>query len=232
MKDKKIALVTGANRGIGFEICRQLAKKGINVILTSRNEEKGKEACKKLEKEGIKVDYHQLDVTNPKSIKKIKEYVEKNYGRLDILVNNAGILLDYNKHGLDVDVNTVGKTMETNIYGPLMLCQEFVPLMKKNNYGRIVNLSSLMGQLSTMDGGYPAYRMSKTCLNALTRIVASEVKDYNILVNSMSPGWVRTDMGGPNAEMSVEEGADTVIWLATLKDNGPSGRFFRDKKEI
>src|SRR3989338_10866458 len=121
--------------------------------------------------------------------------------------------------------------METNVYGPLLLCQAIVPLMKKNNYGRIVNLSSGLGQLSDMNGGYPAYRVSKAAINTLTRIVADEVKNQNILINSMCPGWFKTDMGGPNATRSIPEGADTAVWLATLLDNGPRGKFFRDRKE-
>ena len=129
-------------------------------------------------------------------------------------------------------IDTLRRAMETNVYGPLLLCQALIPLMKKNNYGRIVNMSSGMGQLSDMNGFYPGYRVSKTSLNAITRILTDELLQSNILVNSMCPGWVKTDMGGAGATREVEEGADTAIWLATLPDNGPRGKFFRDRKEI
>lgn len=236
MQDK-IALVTGANRGIGFEISRQLAKKDILVILTARNKTKGLVSCQKLKQEGLEVDFHQLDVTNPSSINSIADFIKKKYqGKIDILINNAGIAPD----GIDSEDKSIFKTkldtirmaIETNTYGPLLLCQTFIPLMKKNNYGRIVNISSGMGQLSEMYGKVPAYRLSKVSLNALTRIFSSELAGCNILVNSMCPGWVRTDMGGPNATRSVEEGAETAIWLATIPDDGPRGLFFRDKKTI
>lgn len=228
----KIALVTGANRGIGLEACRQLAKIGITVILSSRDSGKGKQAFVQLEQEKLPVVFHQLDVTNEDSIKQMETFIREHYGRLDILVNNAGIFPDPMKNALDSTVDMLRTAMETNMYGPFRLCQTFVPMMKKNNYGRIVNMSSGMGQLSDMNGCCPAYRTSKTALNALTRLFADELKGTNILINSMCPGWVRTDMGGPNAERSIEEGANTIIWLATLPNGGPSGGFFRDRQPI
>ena len=236
---QRVAVVTGANRGIGFEICRQLAKKGILVVLTSRNQDKGLTACKQLEKEELNVRYSLLDVTHATHINRLWSFLQKEFGRCDILINNAGIFLD--KKGPDDDdfpsvfnanLETIRQTMETNVFGPLLLCQTIVPLMKENNYGRIVNITSGMGQLTDMNGGYPGYRISKASINALTRIVADEVKDYNILVNSVCPGWVKTDMGGPNATRSVAEGAETPVRLALLPDNGPRGKFFRDRKEI
>lgn len=133
---------------------------------------------------------------------------------------------------LRVKTGAINRAMTTNVYGPLLMSQALVPLMKKNNYGRVVNISSGLGQLSDMGGGYPAYRISKTAINALTRMFAGELKDDNILVNSMCPGWVKTDMGGPDAPRDVQEGADTAVWLATLPDNGPRGKFFRDRQEI
>ncbi|OGX08763.1 MAG: short-chain dehydrogenase [Omnitrophica WOR_2 bacterium GWA2_47_8] len=236
IKDK-IAVVTGANRGIGFETCRQLAEKGILVILTSRDEDKGLKACEKLDKEELPVRYHQLDVEHASSITAFKAFIEKKYGRCDILVNNAGIFPDKpagdkEPSVFQTPIDTLRRAMETNVYGPLLLCQALIPLMKKNNYGRIVNMSSGMGQLSDMNGFYPGYRVSKTSLNAITRILTDELLQSNILVNSMCPGWVKTDMGGAGATREVEEGADTAIWLATLPDNGPRGKFFRDRKEI
>lgn len=236
---KKIAIVTGSNRGIGLEVCRQLAQKGVKVVLTSRDEAKGQEACARLSKDNLDVSYHQLDVTDEKSIQKLAEDIEKDYGRCDILVNNAGIFPDSKDASasdwpsvFDTRVETVRRAMETNVYGPMLLSQAFVPLMKKNNYGRIVNFSSGMGQLSAMNGYCAAYRISKVSINALTRILAEELKDDNIFVNSMCPGWVKTDMGGSGATRELSEGADTAVWLATLPDDGPTGKFFKDRTEI
>jgi NAD(P)-dependent dehydrogenase (short-subunit alcohol dehydrogenase family) len=228
----KIALVTGANRGLGLETCRQLAKLGITVILSSRDSRQGKQALHGLETAGQLV-FHPLDVTDEDSIAQMATFIREQYGRLDILVNNAGIFPDkIEKSALDTPVDTLRATMETNLYGPFRLCQVFIPMMQKNNYGRIVNLSSGMGQLSDMNGCCPGYRTSKTALNAVTRLFADELKGTNVLINSVCPGWVRTDMGGSNASRSVEEGADTIVWLATLPDDGPSGGFFRDRQTI
>ncbi len=237
---EKIVVVTGANRGIGFEICRQLAqKKNILVVLTSRDKAKGQEACRQLQRQEFSVNFAELDVASAAGIQTFRQYIEKEYGRCDVLINNAGVFVDRGIAGkedffgvLNSKVEDIRQTMETNVYGPLLLCQALVPLMKKNNYGRIVNMSSGMGQFAEMGGGYPAYRISKVSLNALTRIFHAELEGTNILINSMCPGWVKTDMGGPSAQRSVEEGADTAVWLATLPDNGPSGKFFRDRKEI
>jgi NAD(P)-dependent dehydrogenase (short-subunit alcohol dehydrogenase family) len=229
---KKIALVTGSNKGIGFEICRQLAKNGIQVILSSRDEGKGIEACNILSKEGINVDYHRLDVTDESSIDEVAGFIRDKYGRLDILVNNAGIMIDSGSVFLADNVDLIMETMATNVYGPLRITQKLLPLMRKNNYGRIVNISSGMGQLNDMNGGYPGYRLSKVSINALTRIMADELKGTNILVNTMCPGWVKTDMGGRGAYRTPEQGADTAVWLAMLPDGSPGGKFFRDRQEI
>lgn len=231
--DKRIVVVTGGNRGIGFEICRQLAKRGLHVVLTARSAAKGRAAAAVLRDEGLEVEPRQLDVTSARSIKALAAHLNKRHGRLDVLVNNAGVLLDpRGSRLLDSKVNTYRDTLETNLFGPLMLCQALVPLMRKNGYGRIVNLSSRLGQLSDMGTGTPAYRISKTALNALTRTLAAELRDTNILVNSMCPGWVKTDMGGPKAPRTPEEAADTAVWLATLPDGGPSGGFFRDRQPL
>ena len=233
---KKVAVVTGANRGLGFETSRQLARLGIQVVFTSRDPSKGKAAANKLLEEGLQVVYHPLDVTSFESIEQLAQFVRQEFGRLDILVNNAGILPDpiSSEAGsvFNAKVETLRTAMETNVCGPLLLCQALIPLMKERNYGRVVNLSSGMGQLSHMNGGYPAYRMSKASLNVLTRILADELKGTNILVNSLCPGWVKTDMGGPNAPLTPEQGVETIVWLATLPDGGPAGGFFRDKKPI
>lgn len=230
--DSRIALVTGANRGIGLEICRQLAARQIRVILTSRDEEKGLTAVEALNKDGLDIFYHRLDVADAESVESAAEFVDAQFGRLSILVNNAAVLLDRRVPILESDIDTIRKTMETNVYGPLRLSQKLIPLMIREGHGRIVNVSSGMGQLAGMGSGYPGYRLSKTCLNAITLILASELKAKNILVNAMSPGWVRTDMGGSAAPRSVKKGAETAVWLATLPDDGPRGGFFRDKKPI
>ena len=232
--DKRVAVVTGANRGIGFEICRQLGRRGgIRVFLTARNETKGNATANKLRDEGLDVEFYPLDVTSEESVKTFAGWLEGTCKRCDILVNNAGILADpRGSRFLDSKIETYRETLETNLIGPIRLALALAPLMRKRRYGRIVNLSSGMGQLSDMGVGSPAYRISKTALNALTRILAVELKGSAILVNSMCPGWVKTDMGGPEAPRSVEQGADTAAWLATLPADGPSGGFFRNRMPI
>ncbi|MDQ4083010.1 MAG: SDR family oxidoreductase [Actinomycetota bacterium] len=228
-EDGRVALVSGANRGIGREVVRQLAEKGITTILGSRDEEKGSTAA-----EGMNgnVVVKRLDVIDEDSVYRLASFVEDEFGQLDILINNAGIANDSGQRGVDADLDSVREALEANLFGAWRLCEAFVPLMQRNGYGRIVNISSGMGALNDMGGGSPAYRVSKTALNALTRILASELRGSGILVNSVSPGWVRTDMGGSDASRSVEEGADTPIWAATLPDNGPTGGFFRDRRPV
>ncbi|MDQ3892962.1 MAG: SDR family oxidoreductase [Actinomycetota bacterium] len=225
----RIALVSGGNRGIGREIARQLAQRGITTILGSRDEEKGQAAAKGMNGDVV---VRQLDVADEKSVDRLASFVEEEFGRLDVLVNNAGIANDRGQRGVDADLDRVREALEANLFGAWRLCEAFVPLMQRNGYGRIVNVSSGMGALNDMGGGSPAYRVSKTTLNALTRILASELRGSGILVNSVSPGWVRTDMGGSTASRSVEEGADTPVWAATLPNNGPTGGFFRDRRPI
>ncbi len=232
---KKVAVVTGGNRGLGFEASRQLAKQGYQVILTSRDEAKGKPAADKLQAEGLDVMFHSLDVTSDESSQKLAEFIRQQFGKLDALVNNAGIYIDSQagKNSVfDAKIDTLQKTMETNVYGVLRVTQALIPLMKQQNYGRIVNVSSGMGQLTHMGGGYTGYRISKAALNALTRILANELQGTNILVNSVCPGWVKTDMGGGAAPLTPEQGVDTIVWLATLADGGATGGFFRDRKPI
>jgi len=229
----RIAVVTGASRGIGFEICRQLARLGINVVLTARDPGRGNKAVATLQPQGLNVIFHALDVADPEQIHALADYLARTHGRCDILVNNAGILIDKRGAGvLELQVETLRATLETNFYAPLQMSQALVPLMRKHRYGRIVNLSSGLGQLESMGDGTPAYRASKAALNALTLMLAAATKGSGILVNSMCPGWVRTDMGGASATRSVEKGAETAVWLATLPDNGPTGGFFRDRKAI
>lgn len=232
----RIALVSGGNRGLGFETCRQLAARGHRVILTCRDSSRGERAIQRLAEEGLRVDHLPLDVTDAASVSELAAEVRRRHGRLDILVNNAGILPDpmdpEASSVLRASIDTIRQAFETNTLGPLRLCQALVPLMREHDYGRVVNVSSGMGQLDQMNGRFPAYRLSKTALNALTRILADELQGSNILVNSVCPGWVRTDMGGANATRAVEEGVDTIVWLATLPDGSPSGLFFRDRQPI
>ena len=231
--NKRLALITGANKGIGFEICRQLARKGLRVLLTSRDPRKGVKAQKILLQENLDVLFHELDVTVLSSVQALVKYVEREHGGVDALVNNAGIMIDSSATSILREREDVfHATLETNFFGALRMCQGLVPLMRKRGYGRVVNLSSGLGQLTDMGDGNAAYRMSKTALNALTRMVASSMEQQDILVNSMCPGWVRTDMGGPQASRSVEKGAETAVWLATLPGGGPTGGLFRDKKPI
>lgn len=231
----KIAVVTGGNRGLGLEACRQLARAGAKVILASRDPLKGEAAARTLrEQEGLSVTPYPLDVTDPESVRRLADFIGREFGRVDILINNVGVFKDSDDPATGSAFNTnlaiVRETFETNVNGPLMVSQTLIPLMKGS--GRVVNVSSGMGQLSEMNGGSPGYRLSKAALNALTRIFADELKDTNIKVNSVCPGWVRTDMGGPNAPRSPKEGTDTIVWLATLPDDGPTGGFFRDRKPI
>ena len=231
MAKNKIAVVTGANRGLGFEVCRQLAIKGVRVILSARNEAQGKEAAESLKKEGLDVDFHQLEVTDENSIRHFAEYVKQRYGKLDILINNAGTLIDSQDSCTNVDINKVRKTFETNVCGALLISQELIPLMEKSENGRIINISSRMGALSFMGKGAPAYRISKAALNALTRTLAIELKNTPITVNSVTPGLIKTTMGGEKAVRSTIQGADTVVWLA-IGDNMQTGKFFLERKAV
>jgi NAD(P)-dependent dehydrogenase (short-subunit alcohol dehydrogenase family) len=228
----KIALVTGANRGIGLETCRQLARLGMQVILTSRDAAKGEQAAQILRQEGGQIAAHPLDVIDPDQVERLRLWVVERYGRLDVLINNAGVYLGEDKSVFSVPLDVIRFTMEVNFYGPLHLCRAFVPLMKQHGYGRVVNVSSEMGSLAGMGGYSTGYRASKAALNALTRILAGEVRGQNIKVNSACPGWVRSDMGGEHAPRSLEQGAATLVWLATLPDDGPSGGFFMDGKPV
>lgn len=235
MPQKPVAVVTGAYRGLGFETCRQLAQSGHTVILTARKEQAGREAAERLQKAGLDVSFHPLDVIQQNSIDKLKDHLKGQYGRLDVLVNNAGIFPDPSPGSGDssifaADPARIREGFETNTLAPLRLCQALIPLM--GEWGRVVNISSGMGQLSEMNGCCPAYRLSKTALNAVTRIFADELKGSGVKINAICPGWVRTDMGGEEAPLSAEEAVKGIVWAATLPDDGPSGGFFRHGKPI
>jgi NAD(P)-dependent dehydrogenase (short-subunit alcohol dehydrogenase family) len=181
--------------------------------------------------EGLKVIPRQLDVADQKSVDALRDYVEAEFGRLDILVNNAAILYDSWQRGIDANFDVVRQAFETNTLGAWRMCKAFIPLLHRSDHGRIVNVSSESGSLATMNGGTPAYSVSKAALNALTRTLAGELRDSGILVNSVCPGWVATDMGGAGGR-PIPDGAAGVVWAATLPDNGPTGGFFRDGKPL
>jgi NAD(P)-dependent dehydrogenase (short-subunit alcohol dehydrogenase family) len=226
-----VIVVTGGNRGIGFEICRQLAGRGAQVVLTARKAEAGREATEKLASQKFTARFHPLDVTSSDSIAALRDYLDRSFGRLDVLINNAGIISDEEASGLEVKLSTVRATLETNTLAPLLLAQTLTPQLKRSRAARIVNMSSGMGALSDMAGGYAAYRISKAALNAVTGILAGELRGA-IAVNSMCPGWVKTDMGGANAERDVSQGADTAVWLALDAPQELTGKFLRDRKII
>jgi NAD(P)-dependent dehydrogenase (short-subunit alcohol dehydrogenase family) len=210
----KTALVTGANKGIGAEVSRQLANRGWRVVRTARRPSDN--------------SFIQLDVTDAKSIAEAVRQVDQ----LDVLVNNAAILEDDDKGVLTLDEKILRRTLETNTLGPLRVTQAFIPLLEKSKDARIVNVSSGGGQLSDMGTWSPAYCISKTALNAVTVQLAGALREKRIPVNSVCPGWVRTEMGGANAPRSVEEGADTIVWLATDAPRDLTGKFLRDRKVI
>ncbi|MBS1984118.1 MAG: SDR family oxidoreductase [Bdellovibrionales bacterium] len=233
---KKVALISGANRGLGLECGRQLAAKGYLVLLGSRDAARGQAAADQIKSAG-EVHALTLDVSSDASVQGAHNLIVERWGGVDVLVNNAGVFLDGRTPSkgagtLPTAVDLVRETFETNVLGAYRMCQAFLPNMEKKKWGRIVNVSSGMGQLSEMNAGSPAYRMSKTALNALTKTLSESLKGSGILVNSVCPGWVKTDMGGAGATRSLEEGVHGLVWAATLPDNGPHGGFFRDGKPL
>lgn len=226
-----IALVTGGNRGIGFEVCRQLASAGFIVLLTARDARKAKAAADALRSAG-RVEPLVMDVADANSIANAAAEVAKQYERLDVLINNAGINYDTWETVANADINgTVMETITTNLLGPWRVSQAFLPLLRKSRAGRIVNVSSESGSLADMGAGPPAYQVTKAALNALTRTLAGELRGSRILVNSVCPGWVATDMGGSGGR-PVADGAAGIVWAATLPKDGPTGGFFRDGKPL
>ncbi len=235
MSTKKIALITGANKGIGFETARQLAKEGMVVLLGARDLKKGEAAVEKLRRENLDVRPREIDVSNAESIRKAAAQVEREFGHLDILVNNAGIMIDdTEKKVSEQSVETWRKTFETNLFGLIETTQAFLPLLRKSEAGRIVNLSSILGSITFHatpgspvyeSKSMPAYNVSKSAVNAFTVHLAHELKETKIKVNAAHPGWVKTEMGGEGATMEVSEGAKTSVQLATLGADGPSGTY-------
>ncbi len=232
----ELALVTGANRGLGLEIARQLAQLGHRVAIGARDLAKGRAAAAALQRDGLEVNAVQLDVDCPASVRSGIETLARDHGTIGILVNNAGVLLDgpdaQTASVLDMPAERLLAALRTNALGALLTMQAVLPAMRERGYGRIVNISSRAGQLDELRPGVPSYRISKTALNSLTRVTAAEFAGMDIRINAMCPGWLRTDMGGQNAPLSVEVGAATAIWLAKLPAGGPTGGFFRDRKAL
>ena len=232
MPYKRIAIVTGANRGLGKCLATELAKDKYHVFLGTRNRQGGLDLGQDLQEQGLEVTWIPLDVSDVSSVRNAYETVSQECDHIDILINNAGINIDECSTILNVEQETIFQTIQTNTLGPLLLSQLFAPLLSKSNGGRIINVSSAAGQLSGMESRFPAYSISKTALNAVTRQLASALSTQGIAVNSVCPGWCRTNMGGATAPKSVEEGVDTILWLAREAPQSWSGRFFRDREEI
>jgi len=228
----RVALVTGANRGLGFETSRELLAKGLTVVMTGRDAEALEQAHRALpldaQRRAVAV---RMDVADLDSIRAAERRIIEQVGGVDVLVNNAAILLSQNDPVLSITNDTYRKTFETNVFGVIEVCRAFVPAMARSGYGRVVNVSSGVARLAKLSGYAPAYSMSKVTLNAFTRLLAHAYRERGVLVNAVDPGWVRTDMGGASATRSLEEGAETIVWLATLPDDGPTGGFFRDRRQ-
>ena len=237
MTDKKVALITGANKGLGYETARQLANKNVKVLIGARDETRGREAAEKLQAENLDAEFILLDVNDAETHKAAAKYVEENYGRLDILINNAGISLDDGKKASEVSLETIRQTFDTNFFGVIAVTKAFLPLIKKSDGGRIVNVSSGLGSLTLhsdpnsfyYDIKPLAYNSSKTALNMFTVIMAHELKDTKIKVNSADPGYTATDLNDNSGPKTVEEGASIIFDLATLPDDGATGGYFDDK---
>jgi NAD(P)-dependent dehydrogenase (short-subunit alcohol dehydrogenase family) len=229
MARKTVALITGANKGLGLEISRQLGEKGFTVVLAARDLAKAEAAAAALKAEGLDAHAVKLDVTDSADIAKIPSFLQENFGGLDVLINNAGVIAGSNGAG---PVETLKQVYDANVFGPYALTEALLPLLKASPAGRIVNQSSILGSLATLASGQisgaflnPAYCSSKSALNMLTVVAAQQLKDTKVKVNAAHPGWVKTDMGGADAPLDVQEGAKTAVELATLPDDGPSGTF-------
>lgn len=229
---KRVAVVTGANRGLGYAIARRLAAQGLHAVLTARSEQAAEQAAAKLREEGLSVSSHQLDVTDPASVVRAMADTGVTYGRLDVLVKNAAIAIDRGQQASAADMEKVRATIDANLMGAWRCCTAAIPEMRKLGYGRIVNVTTHMSTFGQMNSGSVAYRISKTGLNALTCILAAELHAANILVNAASPGKVATRMAYGKAEQTPDEAADTFAWLATLPDGGPTGQLFYQREPL
>ena len=227
----RVVVVTGANRGIGREVARQLALRGEVVVLGARDPAKGERAAAGLARDGAAVLPRQLDVTDPASLGRLAEELGERHGRLDVLVNNAAVLYDTWQHAAGADLGVVAEALQTNLLGAWRTAQAFLPLLRASGHARVVNVSSEAGSLASMGAVAPAYNVSKAALNALTRMLAADLRRDRILVNAVCSGWVATDMGGPGGR-PVADGAGSVLWAVDLPDDGPSGGFFRDGRPL
>ena len=240
MESKKIVFINGANRGIGFETARELAEKGVHVVLGVRSAELGKAAVEKLRQQSLESEYLEFDVKNPQHYKIAAKFFEEKFGRLDIFVNNAGIMIDGATPTSEIGPEKLRETFDVNFFAPIAITQNLLPLLKKSTAGRIVNLSSILGSLELhsipsspiYESKVFAYDASKTALNAFTVHLAHELRNTKIKVNSAHPGWVKTDMGGPSAPMDLSDGGKTSVQLALLPDSGPTGGFFHLGKPL
>jgi len=236
MSGQRVAVLTGARRGLGAATAEALARLGHHVVITARDEAAATATAARLAAAGLSAEGRALDVADDSSVAALFAWLSGAWGRIDVLVNNAGAFFEGTPardpaRAFDVPAATVAAAFEANTLGAYRTMQRAVPLMNAAGYGRVVNVSSGLGGLAAMGGGYPAYRASKAAMNALTRIFHAAAGD-NVKVNSVCPGWVRTDMGGPHATRSIEEGIAGIVWAAPLPDAGPSGGFFRDGKPI
>ncbi|MBY6224451.1 SDR family NAD(P)-dependent oxidoreductase [Ferrimonas balearica] len=227
-----VAVVTGANRGIGWQVALQLAERGFQVVLSARDAGAAECAAAEIRQRGGQALPYALNVRDPQAAAGLAGWLETHFGQVDVLVNNAGVFLDNDVSLMDLSDEVLNLTLQTNLLGPIYLCRALVPLMKAKGYGRIVNVSSGYGALNDMGPYIAAYRISKAGLNALTAELAAELTDTNIKVNSVCPGWVRTEMGGASATRSPEEAAADLVWAATLDEKGPRGAFLRYREVI
>jgi NAD(P)-dependent dehydrogenase (short-subunit alcohol dehydrogenase family) len=238
MKDR-VSVITGARRGLGFAAAEHLARLGSQVVLTARDQQGADSAASKLTAEGLPVVPKALDVTSDEEVERFFEWLRETYGRVDVLINNAGTIFENVQAGegfepsaaFKVKTGMIASAFDNNTLSAYRMLQQAVPMMNAVGYGRAVNVSSGVGGLTEMNGGVPAYRLSKAAMNAVTRVFHAAA-ERDVKVNSVCPGWVRTDMGGPNASRSVEQGVAGIVWAATLPSDGPSGGFFRDGKPI
>jgi NAD(P)-dependent dehydrogenase (short-subunit alcohol dehydrogenase family) len=227
----RVVVVTGATRGIGREVARQLAVRGDQVVLGARRAAAGRRTAAELATGGAAVDPRELDVADPVSVARFATDVERCYPCVDVLVNNAAVNYDTGQRASTADLDEIRRTLDTNLFGAWQVTLAMLPLLRASQAPRIVNVSSEGGSLTSMGGGTPAYAVSKTALNALTRMLATELRSDGILVNSVCPGWVATDMGGAGGR-PVSDGAASVVWAADLPSSGPSGGFFRDGRPL